>query len=86
MVLKESCNFENLLHAKWSNFANAPKKITKFPRILGEDDKMIWSKVCDAGTRLVRILTSKVDPRTERIKEIITVENHNIGKQMKRTS
>ena len=24
--LKESCNFENLLHAKWSNFGNTLKK------------------------------------------------------------
>ena len=36
---KESCHFENLLHGKWSNFANTQKKSTKVARMLGE-----WSE------------------------------------------
>ena len=42
--VKESCNFENLLHAKWSNFASTQKKSTKFSGMLGEDEKMIREK------------------------------------------
>ena len=41
---KESCHFENLPHAKWSNFNfanNTQKKSTKFSRMLGEDEKII---------------------------------------------
>ena len=44
--LKESCNFENLLHAKWSNFANTQKKSITFTEMLGEDEKMTREKVC----------------------------------------
>ena len=44
--VKERCDFENLLHAKWSNFDNTPKKSTKFSRMLGEDEKMICEKFC----------------------------------------
>ena len=32
--VEESCNFENLLHAKWSNFDNTQKNP---PGMLGED-------------------------------------------------
>ena len=39
--VKEKCDFENLLHAKWANFDNAPKKSTKFTGMLGGDEKMI---------------------------------------------
>ena len=41
---KESCNFENLLHAKWYNFDNTPEKSSKFSGMLGEDEKMIREK------------------------------------------
>ena len=45
--VKERCDFENLLHAKWSNFDyNTPKKSTKFTGMLGEDEKMIREKFC----------------------------------------
>ena len=39
--VKESCHFEKLLHAKWSNFANTQKKSTKFSRMLGKGEKII---------------------------------------------
>ena len=40
--LKESCNFENILRAKWSNFANTQK----ISGMLGEDEKIIREKLC----------------------------------------
>ena len=42
--VKKSCHFENLLHAKWSNFDNTQKKFSKFSRMLGEDEKIIREK------------------------------------------
>ena len=39
--VKESCNFKNLLHAKWSNFVNTQTKFTKFSGMLGENEKII---------------------------------------------
>ena len=44
--VKEKCDFENLIHAKWSNFDNIPKNSTKFSGMLGEDEKMIREKFC----------------------------------------
>ena len=44
--VKESCNFENLSHAKWSNFDNTRKKSSVFSGMLGEDEKMISEKFC----------------------------------------
>ena len=42
MVLKskESCHFEKLLHAKWSNFANHPNDQKNLPNFQG-----CWGKV-----------------------------------------
>ena len=42
----ESCNFENLLQAKWSNFANTQKIATKFSGMLGEDEQISREKLC----------------------------------------
>ena len=43
--VKESCNFENLLHAKWSNFADTQKKSTKFSGMLRRYEKIILRKI-----------------------------------------
>ena len=37
--VKESCNFEKLLHAKWSNFANTQKNPPNFQGCWGEIKK-----------------------------------------------
>ena len=44
MVLRDSFNFEYLLHAKWSKFAKAHKKSTKVSGMLREDEKLIRQK------------------------------------------
>ena len=50
MVLKRAvaCNFENVSHAKWSNFANSntQQNCTKFSGMLGEHEKIIREKLC----------------------------------------
>ena len=61
--VKESCNFEKLLHAKWSNFANTHKKSTKFSGMLGEDKKMIREKFCQNFLKCVRANWKKSTPR-----------------------
>ena len=43
--VKEICNFENWLHAKWSNFDNKQKRSTKFSGMLGQDEKMIRENI-----------------------------------------
>ena len=42
--VKGSCNFENLLHAKRSNFDNTQTKSSKISGTLGGDEKMIREK------------------------------------------
>ena len=39
-----SCNFDNLLHAKWSNLANTQHNPTKFSEMLGGDEKILLLK------------------------------------------
>ena len=42
--VRESFNFEYLLHAKWSKFAKTHKKSTKISGMLREDEKLIRQK------------------------------------------
>ena len=41
----ESCHFEMLLHAKWSN-NNTQQNSTEFSGMLGEDEKIIRENFC----------------------------------------
>ena len=38
--VKESCNFENVLYAKCSNFTSTQKKYSKYSGMLGGDEKL----------------------------------------------
>ena len=60
---KESSHFENLLHAKWSNFAKKKtKKSTKFSGMLGEDEKKIRENFVKNFKRVTKQIGKRLLP------------------------